>query len=192
MTSAMVQMLVLATCLAGAGVASDRATADTPTQVGGVEVMAGPGPKVTSSFPAEGAKVAAGVIVLRLAFDQPMTPDGWSYGRSEAGAFPQCLAKPRLLADQHTFALLCTVAANTAYGLQINPAPAFKNAGGRSAKTYALSFSTTSQITRTMHDALTQAGLSDADEPLMNWDDPGKGVSRSPPPSLDPSGQPLP
>jgi len=142
--------------------------------------VAGPGPKVTSSFPANGASVAAGVVVLKIEFDQPMTPDAWAYGGSDAGAFPRCLARPRLLGDQHTFALLCTLEPNRTYALQINPAPAFKNAGGRSAKPYPLSFSTSAAITRNMHDALTQAGLTDADEPLMSWDDPGQGVSHSP------------
>jgi hypothetical protein len=166
--------------LSGAAAASSRA--DTPTQVGGVEVMAGPGPKVTETFPANGASVAAGVVVLKVSFDQPMTPDAWAYGRSDAGAFPQCLARPRLLADRHTFALLCTVAPNQSYALQINPAPAFKNAGGRSAKPYPMSFTTSADVTRDMHAALTQAGLTDADEPLMSWDDAGKGISRSPSP----------
>lgn len=168
---------VIGVSLSDVALAATRA--DAPTQVGGVEVVAGPGPKVVESFPANGASVDAGVVVLKVTFDQPMTPDGWAYGKSDAGAFPQCLARPRLLADQRTFALLCTLAPNRTYALQINPAPAFKNAGGRSAKPYPLSFSTTGQITRDMHSALTQAGLTDADEPLMSWDDPGKGVSRS-------------
>jgi hypothetical protein len=157
------------------------AAAAPPTPVSEFTVPGGPPPKVVASFPAQGAQVAAGVLVIKLVFDQPMTAAGWSYGRSQGGDFPSCLAKPRLLADKHTFALLCSVAAHKTYALTVNPAPAFAGADGRLAKPDTLSFSTTDTQSRGIHDALEQAGLKDADEPIMTWKDDGAGVSRSPP-----------
>jgi hypothetical protein len=73
------------------------------------------------------------------------------------------------------------VAPNQSYAVAINPSPAFVSAFGRSARPIVLRFSTGDEITRDMHAALIKAGLSDVDEPLMSADDPGKGVSRSPP-----------
>jgi hypothetical protein len=173
--------LLLVSLLATSAMAAPSAS----TRVSDVEVTAGPGPKVVSSFPADGGSAPAGVLVLKVTFDQPMTPKAWGYGPSDQGDFPTCLAQPRLLADQRTFALLCTVAPNKTYAVEINPTPDFRNATGRSAKDHTLRFTTTETGTRDLHDALSQAGLTDADEPLMSWDDPGKGVSQSPPPSDD-------
>jgi hypothetical protein len=153
-----------------------------PAAVSELVVPGGPPPKMVSSFPAEGAQVPAGVLIIKLVFDQTMAADGWSYGRSERGDFPTCLAKPRLLADKRTFALLCSVAAHTTYAIGINAAPAFTGANGRLAKSDSLSFSTADTQVTGLHDALEQAGLTDADEPIMTWRDPGAGVSRSPPP----------
>ena len=151
------------------------------TKVGEVVVQGGPGPKVAASYPADGAAVGAGVLIVKITFDQPMKPDTWSYGRAEGGDFPSCLANPRLLADQRTFVLLCTVAQHGAFALEINSAPAFASEQERAARRTLLRFSSTDQVVRDMHDALANAGLTDADEPVMTWRDSGAGVSRSPP-----------
>ena len=90
--------------------------------------------------------------------------------------------KPRLLADVHVFALLCTVGPNQAYAVQINAAPGFVSAHGRSAKPFLLHFSTTDATTYDMHTALKQAGLTDQDEPIMTWNAAPGGVSSQPPP----------
>jgi hypothetical protein len=65
--------------------------------------------------------------------------------------------------------------------VQINAAPDFVSARGRSAAPYLLHFSTTSATTYDMHAALIQAGLTDADDPIMTWNGVA-GVSNSPPP----------
>lgn len=152
-----------------------------PSPAPDVVVVGGPAPKVVASFPTHGARVPAGVLVLKVTFDQPMTPDSWSYGPAGDGAFPHCLAQPRLLADQRTFALLCTVAEHQAYAVEVNATPVFANAKGRRARATLFHFSTSEVITRDMHGALLQAGLTDGDEPIMSWRDDGAGVSRSPP-----------
>jgi len=163
--------------------AAFASSASPTTKVAELVVPGGPPPKLVTSFPADGGEVAAGALVIKLVFDQPMTADGWSYGRSGDAEFPACLAKPRLLADGRTFALLCTVAAHKAYALEVNAAPAFTGANGRLAKPSRLSFTTTDTAVLSLHDALEQAGLTEADEPIMTWRDPGVGVSKSLPPS---------
>ena len=168
--------------IAACALAASAAGAQGVHEVEGLTVVPGPGPTVKSTYPAAGASVPGGVVILKLVFDQPMTADAWAYGRSAGADAPDCLSKPRLLADQRTFVLLCTVAANHAYAVEINAAPRFASAAGRSAQPYTLRFSTTGDMTRALHDALAQAGLTDADDPIMTWGDPGQGVPQTPAP----------
>jgi len=155
------------------------AAAQAPNPVSGVTVVAGPGPIVQATYPADGAAAPGGVLILKIVFNQPMAPDAWAYSRSAAGDFPECLADPRLLADQRTYVLLCQVAPSHAYAIEINETPRFVSADGRHAQSYTLKFTTQQQVTRGLHDALTQAGLTDVDDPIMTWRDPGKGVSQT-------------
>src|SRR5580698_2436797 len=97
-------VLIAACCLAALA-----ARAQTPHEVQGLIVVPGPGPTVRSTYPSVGETVPSGVVILKIVFDQPMTPDAWAYGRSVDGDFPDCLADPRLLADQRTYVLLCTL-----------------------------------------------------------------------------------
>ena len=171
--------LIVAGCLAAGCLPDSGARAQAAHEVQPLVVVPGPGPAVGSTYPAAGARVPGGVMILKIVFDQPMTPDAWAYGRSEGADFPNCLANPRLLADQRTFVLLCSVASNHAFALQINAAPRFASAYGRSARPYVLRFSTTADATINLHEALAQAGLADTDDPIMTWSDPGRGVSQS-------------
>lgn len=181
MKFALIAILAAASLLTATAAASAAAPSPVAHPVSEFVVPGGPPPKLVASFPAEGAQVGAGVLVIKLVFDQPMTADGWSYGQSQGGDFPTCLEKPRLLADKRTFALLCSVAAHKTYAMAVNAAPAFAGANGRLAQPSLLSFSTSDTQVLDMHQALDQAGLTDADEPIMTWKDPGAGVSRSPP-----------
>ena len=146
-----------------------------PTQVSGVVVSGGPQPKIYLSYPAEGASVPSGVLVLKVIFDQPMSPDNWSYAKTADAAFPDCLGKPRMLADQRTFVLLCTVAPHQTYALQINAASGFRNADGRSAVADVLHFTTGDPGVFYMQDALANAGVASTDAPIMRWPDPDVG-----------------
>jgi hypothetical protein len=153
--------------------------AQSPPPVSTVVIIAKPpvDPQVVSTFPTEGAKAPGGILVLKIVFDQAMTPEAWSYGQTPDGAFPHCLKKPRLLADAKSFVLLCSVAPNQAYAVRINASPDFVSARGRSAKPFMLHFTTTNDTVYDMHAALKQAGLTDADEPIMTWNAQPGGVS---------------
>jgi hypothetical protein len=183
-------LLVSGLALFGASVAAG-APPTAATAVGELVVVGGPGPKVVSSWPADGASVGAGVLALKLVFDQPMTAQAWSYGPAEGAAFPKCLGHPRLLGDRRTFVLLCTVQAHGAYAVEINADRDFASANGRVAKPSVLRFSTLDIDARSVHAALLEAGLTDADEPIMSWRDDGAGVSRSPA-AADPAAPPRP
>lgn len=140
-------------------------------EVSSVTVLAGPGPKVKSSWPADGAQVDAGVLALVVTFDQDMNPKGWSYDKDADAAFPTCLGAPRRLADKRTFVLLCTVRANAAYGVRLNARPYFTGADGRKAAPAEIRFHTGDDTLRNVHDALTAAGLPDSDEPFMRGEE---------------------
>lgn len=140
-------------------------------------------PKVVAAFPADGGKAPGGILVLKIVFDQAMVPEAWSFGQSTDGAFPHCLKTPRLLNDKHSFALLCSVAPNQAYAVKINGTPDFVSARGRSAKPFLLHFLTGADTVYDMQTALKQAGLTDADEPIMTWNaQPGEVSSAAPKP----------
>jgi hypothetical protein len=175
----MLRALAIVGLIGACGLAASAARAQGAKQVEGVVVVPGPGPAVKSTYPAPGARVPAGAVIVKVVFDQAMTPDAWAYGPSPEGDFPKCLEHPRLLNDQHTFALLCSLAPNRTYALAINPAPRFASAYGRLATPFTLTFESTDADTPGVHDALVQAGLTDADQPILTWHDPGRGVSQT-------------
>jgi hypothetical protein len=149
-----------------------------------VVVPGGPPPKVTASFPAQDGTVSAGELAIKVTFDQPMSAAKWTYAAAAGSASPLCLSQPRLLADGKTFVLLCQVKPNTAYAVALGPTPGFEGKAGRDATPTVLKFSTSDQIVDDLHDALDEAGLTDADEPIMTWNDDGK----TPPTSAAPPG----
>ena len=175
----MMRPLAAVALIGACSLAAPAARAQAVKNVEGVVVAGGPPPAVQSTYPAPGGRVPAGAVIVKIVFDQPMTPDAWAYGPSADGDFPKCLANPRLLNDQRTFVLLCSLPPNRTFALAINAAPRFANAYGRSAKPYTLTFATTDADTPGVHDALLQAGLTDNDEPILTWRDEGKGVSQS-------------
>ena len=146
-----------------------------------IVVIAPHDPKVVSTFPADGASIGGGELILKITFNQSMVPEAWSYSAAPPAAFPDCLARPRLLNDQRTFVLLCSVAANTAYAVQFNASPDFVTLGRRTVAPYTLHFKTTDDPVLSLADALTAAGLTEADDPIMTWNGTA-GVSNAPPP----------
>jgi hypothetical protein len=147
------------------------APADTTT-VSGV-VVAAPSkqlPAVVSTYPAAGAVVAPGVLVLKLTFDQRMSPSAFRFDRAE-DRYPSCLARPRLLPDEKTFVLLCTVGPDAKFSMQLNGAGdgGFANLANQRATPMLLQFSTKNGLSlASMKDAMKSAGLKDEDDPVMD------------------------
>lgn len=118
-----------------------------PTTVSGVTVTATvskTAPVVASTFPANGAIVAPGVLVLRVTYDQRMLDGGWSYVLSAAGDYPECDKTARLLDDHKSFALICRTAPDKAYAVWFNHGPYqnFVNPGRKPGAPYHLRFKT--------------------------------------------------
>ena len=101
-------------------------------------------PHVQSTFPARGAKVAPGLLVLRVTYDTRMRPEGWSYAKESGAEYPDCAKSPRLLDDRRSFVLICRTLPNKAYAVWFNRPPLddFASAGRRPAIPYELKFAT--------------------------------------------------
>lgn len=177
--------LVLAALVAGAALAAGSASvqARTPTQtkvpqrdeataVSPVLILPPTlPPKLVSTYPAEGQTVTPGVLILKVAFDQQMSPAAWNFG-AVAGAEPMdCVKTPRLLADQRTFVLLCRVLADRVYGVTFNAerTGGFANLGDNPAQTATLTFKVESgsPIT-TVRRAMEAAGLKADQTPVQD------------------------
>jgi hypothetical protein len=165
---AQIAVVSILAATAGAAGAQTRVVNEPPPIPQDVTVVAPKNVKVTGSYPADGASIPGGMVVIRISFDQPMSADAWSYTKSDRGAFPNCLSEPRLLPDKRSFVLLCSLPLNTAYAFDVNATPTFETVGGRKPAPYKISFRTSGDINIGMHAALDAAGLQDADNPIMN------------------------
>jgi hypothetical protein len=127
-------------------------------------------PAVVSTYPAAGATVKPGVLVLKLTFDQRMNPTAFRFDRA-ADRYPSCLARPRLLPDEKTFVLLCTVGPDGKFAMQLNgPGDGgFVNLANQRATPMLLQFSTQDGLSlASMKDAMKSAGLKDEDDPVLD------------------------
>jgi hypothetical protein len=99
-------------------------------------------PKLVSTYPAQGEAVAPGVLILKVAFDQQMSPSAWNYAPAPGAEPMDCVKTPRLLPDQKTFVLLCRVLSNRTYGVTLNALRpgGFANLGDNPAQTAVLTF----------------------------------------------------
>lgn len=61
------------------------------------------------------------------------------------------------------------------------PAPDFVTVAHRTVPPFALHFSTTGEMADNLHDALTAASLTDADDPIMTWNGVSGAASVAPP-----------
>ncbi len=147
-------------------------TASKPTAVSGI-VVAAPAkepPKVIATFPAAGKTVAPGALILKVVFDQKMNPGGWDYGKG-ADAYPACLERPRLLPDEKTFVLLCTVGGNRKFSVSLNDGRdgGFENLAGQRATPGAFDFATDNgNSSQTIEDAMKAASLKVDEGPVMD------------------------
>jgi hypothetical protein len=107
-----------------------------------------PTPKVVSTFPAKGAMVRPGLLILRVTFDRPMTCIGLLKGREPfPDPCPPPLRSPMISRDKRTFLTVCTIEANRHYRLWLKN---FTSLGGRSPPSYEMVFDTsnTEDITK--------------------------------------------
>ena len=128
--------------------------------VSGVTVTASRSiPHVESTFPAAGAKVTPGLLVLRVTYDTRMRPEGWAFARETGLDYPDCATTPRLLDDGRTFVLICRTMPGKSYAIWFNRPPLqdFASVSRRPAVAYELSFATTDDDpVRTLKDAMKQ------------------------------------
>ena len=99
-----------------------------------------PPPKLVSSFPAKGAVVRPGILILRLTFDRPMTCDGLlDIHAPLPNPCPAPLRDPLFSRDRRTFLTVCSIGKGGHYGLRLNH---FTSLAGRSSEPYELVFDT--------------------------------------------------
>ena len=114
-------------------------------------------PHVQSTFPAVGAKVAPGLLVLRVTYDTRMRSQGWSYAKESGAEYPDCAKSPRLLDDRRSFVLICRTLPNKAYAVWFNRPPLddFASVSRRPAVPFELKFATSDDDpVRTLPDAM--------------------------------------
>ena len=172
---ATVLALTLPLCLAAAGLGLAQTPPpprEEPNAVSPVTVMPRTEkPKVTATWPAAGQEIAPGVLVLKVTFDQQMTPRDFSYGPGAGGETPECLKTPRLLNDNKTFVLLCRTLPGKTYAVSLNKAgtgtSGFANLAENRAEPSELSFSTsTADPVSNLKSAIAAAGLGAIDVPV--------------------------
>lgn len=142
-------LLALAAALAGGTAVAQQAGKGEPNEVSPVLILPPtPPPKLVSTYPAQDQTVAPGVLILKVTFDQQMSPTGWNYAPAEGAEPMDCVKTPRLLPDQKTFVLLCRVLANKTYGVTLNAqrAGGFVNLGDNPALTAAVTFKVDSEV----------------------------------------------
>jgi hypothetical protein len=168
--------LLLAALVAGPAAAQVE-SGRPPNQVEDVIVERGPLPKVESTFPAQNAVIAPGVLVLRVTYDQPMAADSWSYAPEPGVRFPECGKAPRQLEDQKSFLIICRLLPGESYGLWFNregpqgESMNFTSPGRRPAAPYRLSFKTDAS-----EPATTLAAALKRDPTLPPGSDPSEPI----------------
>ncbi|HWU80300.1 MAG TPA: hypothetical protein VN158_09590 [Caulobacter sp.] len=128
-------------------------------------------PKLVSTYPAEGETIAPGVLILKVSFDQQMTPSAWNYAPAPGAEPMECVKTPRLLNDQRTFVLLCRVLSNKTYGVTFNAERpgGFANLGDNPAQTAALTFKVASDAPiTTVRRAMEAAKLQPDQMPVQD------------------------
>jgi hypothetical protein len=128
-------------------------------------------PKLVKSYPAAGAVLPAGVLVLSFTFDQPMAKTGFDLGDAPGADALNCLKTPRLLDDKKTFVLLCTSEPRKSYTLALNAKPqgGFQNEAEHRADPTTLAFKTDNgDGPISVKDAMKAAGLRDIDTPIQD------------------------
>lgn len=109
-------------------------------------------PRVVSSFPANGAVVRPGVLVLRVTFDQPMSCKGFfAAGAQARSPCPLDTQYWVLSYDRRTIRTVCHTELNTHYGLRLSDRSVdgtskatFVSLAGKRLPPYVINFDTSS------------------------------------------------
>lgn len=128
-------------------------------------------PNLVATYPAQDQTVAPGVLILKAAFDQQMSPSAWNYAPAPGAEPMDCVKTPRLLSDQKTFVLLCRVLADRTYGVTFNAqrAGGFANLGENPAHTATLTFKVgAGDPVTTMRRAMEAAKLAPDQMPVQD------------------------
>lgn len=102
-------------------------------------------PVVIKSTPVAGTKdVDPGLTEITVVFSKPMQDGSWSWVQVDEKDFPEGAGKPRYLADKRTCVLPVKLEPGRFYALWLNTERFrnFKDAGGRPAVPYLLTFQT--------------------------------------------------
>jgi len=103
------------------------------------------GPKVVSTFPAQGQAIRPGLVVVRVTFDQPVVcAGGLSDDPPLANPCPEAVQHMVLAFDHRTVRTVCLVDPGKLYSVRLNwnPANSFKNLDGVLGEPHQLRFST--------------------------------------------------
>jgi hypothetical protein len=121
-------------------------------------------PKVISSFPANGAVIRPGVLVLRVTFNVPMSCSGFfTAWASLPSPCPEDQQHWVLTFDRRTIRAICHVDAASQYGVQMSDQPEsrFFSVEGQPLSRYAFSFTTSDEaMVQTISESLDQDPLA--------------------------------
>jgi hypothetical protein len=108
-----------------------------------------PAPRLVSTYPANGAVVRPGIVVLRLTFDLPMACAGLIGAHAPLkNPCPAPLRDPVISRDKRTFLTVCAVQKGRHYGLWLgdNDHLRFTSLAGHSLKRQELLFETSDDV----------------------------------------------
>lgn len=162
---------ILALALSGPGAQAQPAASDVPATVAPLEVMAttrclyvrrdrgARSPVLADSFPADGAEVRPGLLIIRLTFDKPMTCDGVLTAMRRVDMPCRRSQRMALSFNQRTIRVACLAEAGKTYGFRLSEVTTqtFVSQDGGVAKGQGVRFSASSgEPVLTLEDALMQ------------------------------------
>ncbi|MDR6626210.1 hypothetical protein [Caulobacter segnis] len=164
-------VLCAAVCATSAHAQVQRPSAEAPNAVSPVLILPPTlPPKLVSTYPTQDQSVAPGILILKAAFDQQMSPTVWNYAPAPGVEPMDCVKTPRLLSDQKTFVLICRVLAGRVYGVTFNAerSGGFANLGENPAETASLTFKVEDGApVTTLRRAMELAGLRSDQTPVQ-------------------------
>ena len=106
-------------------------------------------PVVIKTVPEAGAKsVQSGMVEIKVKFSKEMTDGSWSWSSAWQDSTPEMVEKPKYEADKKTCVIKVKLEPNKTYGYWLNSQKFgnFKDAQGRPAVPYLLTFTTSNGV----------------------------------------------